>query len=89
MGGRKKMSGKTINVALTDGSLKMLDFVTNVLGAASRSEAVRCLIRDKYTDLTKPQTGVGIATSLRGITDGNELADEVFAEAKAIWETEK
>jgi len=94
MPGKKHIGARTLNFALTDRALEMLDFVRESLGAASRSEAIRYLIRDKYEQLSSTQDAVGIATqqqrpfSLRGITDGNELTDEDFEEAKAIWEME-
>ena len=88
------MSGRTIEVSLSDGVLEMLDYIAKAIGAESRAEAVRSMIRDKHRDLTTPQTGfdVGgleIVPSLRGITDGNELTDEDFEGAKAIWEVDQ
>jgi len=88
MGRPKKLKDKTTrtNLVLTDKGVKMLDTIARVIGATSRSEALRMLILEKYREVMSPQTG--IATSLRGITDGNELTEEDFEELKGIWESE-
>lgn len=94
MSGRKKTSGRTINLAVTDKILEKLDSIAANLGMASRSEAMRYIILRQHEQMTTPGTGVGIATqggrfSLGGITDGNELTDQDFEELKGIWETER
>jgi hypothetical protein len=91
MGRPKKLKDKTTrtNLVLTEKGVKMLDTIARVIGATSRSEALRMLILEKYREVMSPQTGVGIATSLRGITDGNELTEEDFEELKGIWGIER
>lgn len=91
MGRRKQIENDVIRVSLvlTKRAAEMLDVVKRTVGATSRSEAIRHLIREKYQEVTGPQTVVGIATrrvSLRGLTDGNELTEDDFEEASRIWE---